>query len=518
IEAYWAVPDLKSSTIRVTAFSDEMTGEIEAEVRLKGKPVSKASFKVGSAFSIPVPQPALWSPESPTLYDLKLTLVNEGKKVDQVDGYFAMREMTLGKDKAGITRLFLNGKPTFQYGPLDQGFWPDGLYSPPTDAALKFDIEAAKKMGCNMLRKHVKVESERFYHHCDKLGILVWQDMPSGDFPKDKGAAYEHEWPKIIKARYNHPSIVMWIPFNEGWGQYDTERIVDMTRRLDPHRLVNNASGWTDKGVGDVLDIHSYPGPSTPQWEPKRAAVLGEFGGLGLPVEGHTWVEKNNWGYVSYKTQEELTAAYIDLLKRTHDLIPLGLSAAVYTQTTDVEVEVNGWLTYDRKVWKIDPKKVASVTKALYGPPATYTMVVPVQRPWKYSFTQPVSDWMSAGFDDSTWATGKGSFGTEGTPGAVVGTEWKTSDIWIRRKFDLAKDAIDGNLRLWIHHDEDAKVYLNGVLAADLKNYVSNYIIVPIDSKALKALKAGENTIAIHCKQTRGGQNIDCGLMRVDKP
>lgn len=516
IESYTVVPNLAKRSVSMTVSSSDETAQVSVEVKFKGKVVATARKAVNRPFEVPIPEPALWSPESPNLYDLKITLVEGGKPGDVVTGYFGMREMHLGKDKAGVTRLFLNGKPYFQYGPLDQGFWPDGLYSPPTDAALKFDIEAAKKMGCNMLRKHVKVESERFYHHCDKVGILVWQDMPSGDFPKDKGAAYEHEWPKIIKARYNHPSIVMWIPFNEGWGQYDTERIVDMTRRLDPHRLVNNASGWTDKGVGDVLDIHAYPGPSTPQWEPKRAAVLGEFGGLGLPVEGHTWVEKNNWGYVSYKTKEELTAAYLELLRKTKELIPMGLSAAVYTQTTDVEVEVNGWLTYDRKVWKIEPGKVLGATKALYAPPASFVSVVPVQRSWRYTLTDPGADWIKEAFDDTSWKAGNASFGTEITPGAKVGTEWKTEAIWIRRKFNLSAADLKPSLRLWIHHDEDAKVYLNGVLAADLKGYVGNYVTAPIDPKALKALRAGENTIAIHCRQTRGGQNIDCGFIRLE--
>lgn len=514
IASYRAVPDLKAGGVRVTVDAPKGT-VVEAQVRLEGKTVAKAGFSANAPYLIPVPDAKLWSPESPTLYDLKLTLLEKGKKADSVDAYFGMREMKLGKDKAGVTRLFLNGKPYFQYGPLDQGFWPDGLYTAPTDDALKFDIEASKKMGCNMLRKHVKVEPERLYYWCDKLGLLVWQDMPSGNYGTPEAQAnYEKEWASIIRARGNHPSIVMWIPFNEGWGQFDTERIVAFTKKADPSRLVNNASGWTDKGVGDVLDIHSYPGPSAPQWEPKRAAVLGEFGGLGLPVEGHTWVDKNNWGYVTYKNQMELTDAYVTLLERTRDLIPTGLSAAVYTQTTDVEVECNGWLTYDRKVWKIDPTRASRAAKALYGPLGTIETVVPTRQSWRYTTSDPGKGWEAATFDDSAWNQGKASFGTPQTPNAQVGTEWTTDDIWIRRTVALPAGA-GKDLRLWIFHDEDAEVFINGVLAASPRGYTTSFVIVPISPEAAKAIRAGNNVVAVHCRQTRGGQNLDCGLVRV---
>lgn len=517
IERYLVTPDLQRGGITVTIFGP-VDSQVEAEVRLGANRVASAGFFANQPYFIPIPNPTLWSPESPKLYDLKLSLLTNGQKSDEVKSYFGMRELKLGKDKAGVTRLFLNGKPYFQYGPLDQGFWPDGIYTPPTDEALRFDIEAAKKMGCNMLRKHVKVESERFYTWCDKLGILVWQDMPSGDFPKlDGKSQYEREWPRIMRSRINHPSIVMWVPFNEGWGQYDTERITEMTRKVDPSRLVDNPSGWTDVGVGDVHDIHSYPGPSTPAREEKRAAVLGEFGGLGLPVEGHTWVEKNNWGYVSYKTKEELTAAYLGLLSKTRDLIPMGLSAAIYTQTTDVEIEVNGWLTYDRKVWKIDPKAVQRATKALYSEPGTLKEIVPTNQTWRYTTEKPSENWSQVGFNDANWPTGQASFGTKETPNAKVGTQWTSSDIWIRREFNLTTEQSKADLRLWIYHDEDAEVYVNGVLAATPRGYTSSFVLAEMSKEAQKALRGGSNTIAIHCRQTRGGQNIDCGLIEISR-
>ena len=223
-----------------------------------------------------------------------------------------------------------------------------------------------------MLRKHGKVEPARFYYWCDKLGILVWQDMPGGDNKKlfrgrtpESAARFEKELKSIIRALYNHPSIVMWIPFNEGWGQYDTARIVTMTRDADPTRLINNASGWTDNGVGDVKDIHAYPGPAMPNVEEKRAVVLGEFGGLGLPVAGHTWQKEKNWGYRTCKTSKELTAAYGELMKNLRPLVAKGLSAAVYTQTTDVEREVNGLVTYDREIIKMDLDQLKTLHTSL---------------------------------------------------------------------------------------------------------------------------------------------------------
>ena len=301
---------------------------------------------------------------------------------DEVTTYFGMREIAVARDADGINRLFLNNQPLFQFGPLDQGFWPDGLYTAPTDEALRYDIEMTKKLGFNMARKHVKIELDRWYYWCDKLGLLVWQDMPSGDKyirgqdaditrSPESAATFERELKALVEGRFNHPSIVMWVPYNEGWGQWDTCRIVDLIRQWDPTRLVINASGWTDRGCGDVNDLHKYPGPGVPQPEEKRAGVLGEFGGLGLPVKGHTWQDEKNWGYRSFTNATALATAYVGLVEQLPGLIRTnGLSAAVYTQTTDVEIEINGLMTYDRAVVKIGQPVVAVVNKSVYGPPA----------------------------------------------------------------------------------------------------------------------------------------------------
>jgi len=354
---------------------------VQAEAFDGTKKVSSGVHYIDSPIELKLEKPKLWSPDSPFLYDLKITLSKQENDLDQVSSYFGMRKIEVKKDKAGINRLCLNNEVLFQFGPLDQGWWPDGLYTAPTDEALKYDIEVLNKLGMNMLRKHVKVEPDRLYYWCDKLGLLVWQDMPSGDKyigtrdpditrTEESAKQFDMELTRIIEALRNHPSIVMWVPFNEGWGQFDTPRVVEMIRKLDPTRLVDNASGWTDRGVGDVMDVHQYPGPAVPRLEDKRAVVLGEFGGLGLPLPGHTWQAEKNWGYRSFTTREELTDAYLGLIRKLHPMTGAqGLSAAVYTQTTDVEVEVNGLMTYDREIIKMDAEAVAAANKSLYSPP-----------------------------------------------------------------------------------------------------------------------------------------------------
>jgi hypothetical protein len=299
-----------------------------------------------------------------------------------------MRKISMKPDRSGIQRMLLNHQFLFQYGPLDQGWWPDGLYTAPTDEALKFDIEKTRDMGFNMIRKHVKVEPARWYYHCDKLGVLVWQDMPSGDLgnrwesrPGIYGKAtdkertqeseliFRTEWNEIMQDLHNFPSIVVWVPFNEAWGQFKTKEIVNWTMEKDPSRLVNTASGGNFEDVGHIIDLHNYPEPVMPQpdlYGKARIIVLGEFGGLGLPVENHTWQEKNNWGYQTFKNKEELLKRYDELIGRIPDLITKGLSAAVYTQTTDVEVETNGLMTYDRKEIKIPVSKLKEIHNQLY--------------------------------------------------------------------------------------------------------------------------------------------------------
>jgi len=378
IQSLRITPDLDNHAVEVVADAaggDGVTVRVAAEkdgTSATGKPGEPIRLKLDpKVYNQP------WSPDEPQLYDLKVELMRGDQAVDSVASYFALRKIEVRKDEGGINRLFLNNKPLFQYGPLDQGWWPDGLYTPPCDAALRYDIEVTKKLGMNMCRKHVKVEHPRFYYWTDKLGLLVWQDMPSGDRnirgadpdiirSPESGENFERELKAMIDTLSNHPSIVMWVPYNEGWGQWDTPRICKLVRQWDATRPVNNASGWTDRGVGDVNDIHRYPGPGIAPLEDDRAVVLGEFGGLGLPVAGHTWQKEKNWGYRKFDTPEALTNAYLDLLKKLQPLVDQGLAAAVYTQTSDVEIEVNGLMTYDRDIIKLDVDRAREAAERLY--------------------------------------------------------------------------------------------------------------------------------------------------------
>jgi hypothetical protein len=479
----------------------------------------------------------LWSPESPFLYNLKITTGGDGQTWDEVTSYFAIREVSVGWPVKNIPRLMLNGRPLFQWGPLDQGFWPDGLYTAPTDAAMKYDLEVTKQLGFNMIRKHVKVEPARWYYYCDQMGILVWQDMPSGDKhapwnpmgahngkeierTKESADNFRAEWKAIMDSLFHFPSIVCWVPFNEGWGQFDTVGVTEWTETYDSTRLVNCASGGNDFPVGHISDLHRYPGPTIPKIETWRAAVLGEFGGLGLPLEGHTWQGKDNWGYRSFETKEALNAAYEQLIRRLRPLIGKGLSAAIYTQTTDVEVEVNGFMTYDRAVIKLDPAKTAALHKTLFLPPPKEIVLVPtseeIAQKWRYTTDKPADGWEKAEFSDASWKEGEGGFGEPSTPGSKVRTNWKAPDIWLRRTVELPNGDLSG-LSLNIHHDEDTEVYLNGVQVFATRGYITDYIAVPLDDKALAAAKPGKNVLAVHCKQTGGGQYIDVGLSRLEE-
>ncbi len=362
-------PDVDEScvSLKVNAIGNTKDVKIQASVTDGNRIIGKGQSEIGNELRIPISNAKLWSPDKPNLYGLKVTLQQENKKIDGVESYFGMRKIEIADD-GKVKRILLNHKFVFEVGTLDQGFWPDGIYTAPTDDALKSDIEMHKKLGFNLIRKHVKVEPERWYYWADKLGILVWQDMPSANNQTESGKnEFESELSRIIEGRRNHPAIIMWVIFNEGWGQFDTERIVKWVKEIDPSRLVNNASGWTDKNCGDILDMHNYPDPKAPEPDGIRAIVLGEFGGLGPgDPRGHTW-SKQNWSYQKFTGKEELTRRYVDLLKQVYQLKETpGLSAAVYTQITDVERECNGLLTYDRAVLKMDLKKIRNSNLGIF--------------------------------------------------------------------------------------------------------------------------------------------------------
>ena len=378
-------PDIDNNSVKVEVAANTTSADkVEVKVFDGKKLVAKGAALNGVPVELAMPANAkLWSPDSPFLYNMEVTLYKDGKAIDQVKSYTAMRKFSIRKGQNGITRLQLNNKDYFQFGPLDQGWWPDGLYTAPTDEALVYDLKKTKDFGYNMVRKHVKVEPARWYTHCDQLGLIVWQDMPNGG-PSPQWQArnyfngtevirsaaseanYRKEWKEIIDCLYSYPSIAVWVPFNEAWGQFKTPEIVAWTKEYDPSRLVNPASGGNHYTCGDILDLHHYPGPNMFLYDPRRATVLGEYGGIGLVVEGNTWVnDKKNWGYVKFNTSDEVTNEYIKYGKHLLELIRKGFSAAVYTQTTDVEGEINGLMTYDRKVIKMNEAKVREINQQI---------------------------------------------------------------------------------------------------------------------------------------------------------
>ena len=378
-------PDLEKSTVTVMPEFVGLTSDdlYQVEVSFEGKKVASGKALGGQPVEVNMPEGfRTWTPDHPHLYDLKVTVFRKDKVLDEVGSYFAMRCFGTQRDENGIVRLTLNGRPIFHFGPLDQGWWPDGLYTAPTDEALAYDIVKTKELGFNMIRKHVKVEPARWYYHCDRLGMIVWQDMPSGgrgpgwkddqyfDGPEslrspESEACYKKEWKEIIESLISQPCIGVWVPFNESWGQFKTVEIVEMTKKLDPTRLVNPASGGNFYACGDILDLHHYPEPKMVLYDPTRATVLGEYGGIGRKVDGHTWVKDQGWGYVEFDTEEKVTDTYVEYANQLYKMVFQGFSAAVYTQTTDCETELNGLMTYDRAVVKLDEKRLLQINRKI---------------------------------------------------------------------------------------------------------------------------------------------------------
>ena len=378
IENLRILPNVDASTVSVIVQKSVECPAMMTEVKVLdgGKLVATARGINNEPVEVRMPEnPKLWSPDSPFLYDLEVTIYKDGKPVDSVKSYAAMRKISTKRDDNGIVRMQLNNKDLFQFGPLDQGWWPDGLYTAPSYEAMIFDIDKTKEWGFNMIRKHIKVEPAAWYTYCDRKGIIVWQDMPSGDRnpewqmhqyftgtelkrSAESEACYRKEWKEIMDFLYSYPCICTWVPFNEAWGQFKTPEIAEWTKQYDPSRLVNPASGGNFYHCGDIVDLHNYPGPRMYLYDGERANVLGEYGGIGLALEGHLWQPDRNWGYVQFKNSKEVTDEYVKFGNELLKYIKQGFTAAVYTQTTDVEIEVNGVMTYDRKVMKMDEKRL----------------------------------------------------------------------------------------------------------------------------------------------------------------
>lgn len=390
-------PDLDSEslTVEVSLRGAAEDVRVVAETSLSGEKIISAGEQAQVAVRISIPNPRVWRPSDPHLYDLRVQLMRGDQVLDEVGSYFAMRKFGLVHDKDGHLRFALNGQPLFLYGPLDQGYFPDGLYTPPSEEAMLFDIEYTKQIGCNMIRKHIKVEPLRWYYHCDRLGMIVWQDMPNGGLidgevvaplallfgfhrndtrrlhrfgraDEANRAEYRAELQGMIDHLHNTACIAAWVPFNESWGQFHANEVAAWVKGYDPTRLVDHASGWFDQGGGDFKSRHIYFKKLKRPKPDGRAFAISEFGGYSLKIPNHMWDETKKFGYRFYETREELTAAYLALLENElKPFIAQGLTAAVYTQTTDVEIEINGYLTYDRKVEKMDAKRLRRAHLAL---------------------------------------------------------------------------------------------------------------------------------------------------------
>lgn len=540
------IPDVDNSALKIRVDAQNAAGTTAEVTILDGaNQVAKQAVTIGQEVSIPVANAKLWSPDSPFLYGLSISVANGGTVTDKVNSYFGMRKVTKGMLR-GKPYMFLNNKPIFNYGTLDQGFWPDGLYTAPTYSALRYDLEEAKKLGLNMVRKHIKVEPARWFYYCDSIGLMVWQDMPTpagllsrrvvGD--GSDNAVKENflrETEALVKSLKNYPSIVMWVPYNEGWAQFSgsddpakgdpshTINGVNLIRSLDNTRLINPASGWTSYEIGDILDRHNYSEPALHNNKyNERISVCGETGGYGYVIPGHIWSSANN-PYVSVANSQEFADKFKLFNSKAYSLTAEGINGIVYTQITDVEQEVNGLLTYDRKVNKLalDDSIAGKVLKEGIKWMKTNSLN-PILKTssqggeiWKYvtgdvNFTDPGTGWNTlTTFDDSAWKEGRSGFGDTET------TTWKDNTIFLRKivNFPNLPDSDKVNLKFSIFYDEDYELYINGVLAASGTGYITNYQDIIISDEAKAAINwGGDNLFAIHVIQTSGGQKIDLGI------
>ncbi|HKW30231.1 MAG TPA: LamG-like jellyroll fold domain-containing protein, partial [Verrucomicrobiae bacterium] len=531
------VPDVDNSRVRLTVNTYATSGvTVVATVSANGAAINTVTGNPQTELDIPVPHPNLWSPENPFLYDLQVSTIHNGVTNDSVTSYFGMRKISIQMVN-GVPKILLNNQPCFEMGPLDQGFWPDGIYTAPTDAALEYDLQLEKALGFNAVRKHIKVERQRWYYWADKLGVMVWQDMPSCNSytgnpnpPPVDPLDFIAELSAMVTNHWNHPCIVMWDIFNEGQGeagsgngvgQTNTAYLVNLVKTLDPSRLVNQASGGSYFGVGDVLDSHSYPDPGDP-FSSTQAPVDGEFGGIAWHVTGHLWnPSQAGTSYLLASSLDNFASLYDGYINEAINFkSPAngGLNAAIYTQITDVENECNGLMTYDRLVKPDMDRIYSSNLKAITGQ-MTETSVVPasqvVPQTWRFTTNTPAANWYATNFDDSGWNTGSAGFGTP-DPNVTPNTTWNSPGyIYLRRTFNPGSLSLQqiNDLGFTTYHDEDVAIYINGVSAGSAAGYSTAYVSLPMSQQAQAAIiPNGTNHLAVSCYQSTGGQFIDVGI------
>lgn len=525
IASVYPMPDADRSRVYFTFRGENLTRshEINISVTNGNTLVKDTTLFFQNELILPLPGAKLWTPADPQLYHTTITVKSKGKTVDRFQTYFALRKISMMKDKNGYMRLALNNQPLFHLGTLDQGWWPDGLLTPPSETAMMYDIIKLKEMGFNTIRKHIKVEPSRYYYMTDSIGMLVWQDMPSGflgtghpsfvkhDSPQDwvrpqeSALQFEKEWKAIIDHLRFFPSIAMWVPFNEGWGQYDTKRIAAWTQQYDRTRLVDAPSGWADRGVGDVLDVHQYPGPAmgVAAQNPWRAMVLGEFGGLGLVVKDHIWdATKRNWGYKTYAETDTLVTEYTELMHNVALMVKRGLAAAIYTQTTDVEGEVNGLITYDREVVKIPETLLKQLHQPVYDNADGRILFVnqrtETDRPFIFSSQQP---------PPANWLTAPVGFEKSKQPVEVK----KGGNVYLYQDVDFGK--LPDGLGLKLYASGSVKIFINGELVWQDKDVRIRRHYDDINlSSFLPLIKLWNNRIAIEVTGTTRDGIIDFSL------
>ena len=578
-------PDVDNNAVKIRVnTSGTAQGALTAQVQVldaAGDVVSTDNISVNAEQSVSISAPQLWSPSSPYLYGLKVTLKEGGDAKDEAQSYFGMRKVSLGTLR-GKPFTMLNGEPIFHFGTLDQGFWPDGLHTAPSYEALRFDIEKTKELGFNMIRKHIKTEPARWYYYCDSIGIMVWQDMPTS-YDDQQYGGYNHgnlicngsladsavcvsnggnsdeavranflrESQQIVQKFSHFPSIVVWVPYNEGWGQYGTGPVglrhtrngVNLVRSLDTTRLINPVSGWHqyenagyDLAGGDIFDKHNYREPAL--WDNpsnKRANFCGETGGYSFGIAGHNWAgNMGNYDDGTLTTFDSACAACVKFADRFRKFGDIafsrtleGINGIVYTQITDVEEELNGLWTYDRKVCKLSDTArmvLMQVIDTMKNWVQNVEYILPTaidgSESWKYvtgnaSYAAP-EGWNTQAFDDSGWQEGIGGFGNDNPPGSKIRTQWNNQNIYLRKTVNIPAmtDGEKAQMRLAIHHDEGFELYINGVPAASATGYLSAYKTFDISAEARAAIVyGGNNLIAIHCAQTAGGQYIDAGII-----
>ena len=540
VERYELVPDAATGSVRVRVVANDPSCKYSLIAR-DGEQVVATSEKlpVGEEVTLVIPDAKLWTPDTPFLYNLDIILCSENcQECDRARGYFGLRTLTKALVD-GSPAFMLNGKPIFMFGPLDQGWWPDGLLTPPSYEAMVYDLKTIKSLGMNMVRKHIKVENDLWYEWCDRNGLIVWQDMPSGSEGGSLGTKEEiqhnfyTECEHIVTALKQHPCIGLWVPFNEGWGQ-DASSGAGHTMRgylvvrnadADYGRLMNSVSGWTDFEIGDCVDTHSYPAPNANANSRKeRVNVCGEYGGITLMVEGHLW-DGSQQTYTQVESSDDYTERFNQYTAALQTLQQSrGLWGAVYTQITDVEQEVNGILTYDRKVLKVNKQQLASIRKkiefTINNRMSTSKSVLTAgdnsdNVNWRYTTNQPEEGWEQPDFVDRKWDLGLAGFGEITQAAAKVRTTWNTPEIWLRRHFRLSGINEDNikDLCLRMFYDEDTEVYINGVFAMSITGYNTSYQLFEISEAARASIDfKGDNVIAIHTLQTTGGQYIDAGF------